>query len=266
MTSKTPTRSMEDIDDKALSYGEIKALATGNPLILEKTQLDSDVAKLKLIRQSYQSQIYDLEDKIAKFYPQQIKVLQEKLQAYETDVECLKNKTVLNKDGFSKMTINGIEYTEKEQAGKAILEVCKNKTNPELEEIGTYRGFKLGLSFNSVEKEFVMTIKNEYSYNISLSTDIYGNITRINNALEKIEDKIPNVKLEIEDMKKQLESAKVEVQKPFSRENELKEKMEKLEEINIALKVDEKGEQILDTSDNEEPIKDPTEKDRDYEK
>lgn len=251
MTSKTPDRTADDIDEKALSYGEIKALATGNKHILEKTQLDSEVAKLKIVRQSYQSQIYDLEDKITRSYPNKIKEIQEKIQALEDDVKQLEENTILNEDGFSKMKIKGVEYTDKEQAGKAILEACKTKMNPDLEEIGEYRGFKLELGFNSLEKQFTMTMKNKYSYSIFLGSDIYGNITRINNALDGIKDKIPDQKLRLEDIEKQLETAKIEVQKPFPKELELKEKMKKLEELNILLKIDEKEKQVLDTGSEE---------------
>lgn len=265
MTSKTPVRTADDIDEKALSYGEIKALATGNKHILEKTQLDSEVAKLKIVRQSYQSQIYDLEDKITKSYPTQIKELQEKIQALENDVKQLEDNTIPNEDGFSKMKIKDIEYTDKEQAGKSILEVCKTKTSPELEIIGEYRGFKLELGFNSVEKQFTMTMKNKYSYSIFLGNDVYGNITRINNALDNIKDRIPDEKLRVENIEKQLENAKVEVQKPFSQEELLKEKMKKLEELNILLKLDEKEKQVLDTS-NDEEIKEVKERDRDKER
>ena len=251
MTSKTPDRTADDIDEKALSYGEIKALATGNKYILEKTELDSEVAKLKIVRQSYQSQIYDLQDKVARTYPNMIKELQEKVQALEDDMKQLENNTIPNVDGFSKMIIKGIEYTEKEQAGKAILEACKTKTNPDLEDIGEYRGFRLELGFNSVEREFTMTIKNKYSYNIMLGSDVYGNITRINNALEAIKDKIPDERLRIEDIEKQLENAKIEMQKPFPQEELLDEKMKRLEELNILLKLDEKEKQVLDTSNEE---------------
>ena len=252
MTSKTPVRSADDIDEKALSYGEIKALATGNKYILEKTELDSEVAKLKIIKQSYLSQIYDLEDKISKVYPAQIKAIEEKVNACESDIEQLKNNTIPNQNGFSKMIIKGIEYWEKEDAGKAILEVCKTKTNSELETIGEYRGFKLELGFNTVEKKFTMTMKNKYSYSIFLGDDVYGNITRINNALENIGDGILEEKLEIENLKRQLENAKIEVQKPFPQEQELKEKTKRLEELNILLKLDEKDEQALNMEVEEE--------------
>ena len=260
MTSKTPDRTADDIDETALSYGEIKALATGNKYILEKTQLDSEVAKLKIVRQSYQSQIYDLEDKIARSYPNQIKEIQGKVEALEADAKQLEDNTIPNQDGFSKMQLNGIEYANKEQAGKAILEICKSKTNPDNEEIGKYRGFRLELGFNSVEKQFTLTMKNKYSYSIFLGSDTFGNITRINNALEAIKDKIPDEKLRIENIEKQLETAKMEVKKPFPQEEQLKEKMTKLEELNILLKLNEKEKQVLDTTNDELDIEDNKEK------
>ena len=163
------------------------------------------------------------------------------------------------------MTLKGIEYTDKEQAGKAILEVCKAKSNPDIEDIGEYRGFRLELGFNSVEKKFTMTMRNKYSYSIFLGSDTFGNITRINNALEAIKDKIPDAKLRIEDIEKQLETAKIEVQKPFPKEEELKEKMKKLEELNILLKLDEKEKQVLDTS-NDEIEENEKDKNKDHER
>ena len=163
------------------------------------------------------------------------------------------------------MILKGIEYTDKEQAGKAILEVCKSKSNPDVEDIGEYRGFRLELGFNSVEKQFTMTMKNKYSYSIFLGSDTFGNITRINNALEAIKDKIPDEKLRIEDIEKQLEIAKIEVQKPFPQEELLNEKMKKLEEINILLKLDEKEKQVLDTS-NDEIEDNEKDKNKDYER
>ena len=252
MTSKTPDRTADDIDEKALSYGEIKALATGNLFILEKTQLDSEVAKLKIVRQSYQSQIYDLQDKVTMTYPNKIKELEERIHALEDDLKQLEENTKPNVDGFSKMNIKGIDYTEKEDAGKAILEVCKTKINPDLEYIGEYRGFKLELGFDSMEKQFTIMMKNKYSYKVVLGTDVYGNITRLNNALDAIKDKISNEKINIEDVEKQLANAKIEMEKPFPQEDLLKEKMQRLNELNILLKLNEKETQVLDTSNNEE--------------
>ena len=252
MTSKIVDRSHDDIDEKALSYGEIKAIATGNQDIVKKTKLDAEVAKLKILKQSYLSQKYDLEDKINKTYPQNIKELEERINAYESDVKCLEENTKPNEDGFSKMLIKGIDYTDKETAGKAIIDVCSKKTNSDLEYIGEYRGFNMLLGFNSLEKTFTLTMKNKASHSIELGTDVYGNIQRIDNCLNRIKDYIPNQKEKLEDVNKQLEIAKIEVQKPFIREEELKEKQKQLDELNASLKINEKDKQVLDTSNDEE--------------
>lgn len=246
MTSKTPMRVAEDIDEKALSYGEIKALATGNPHILEKTQLDTEVAKLKLLKQSHLSQIYDIEDRIAKYYPKEINRLKEKINAMEADVKQLEEKTIRNEEGFSVMQINGVNYNSKEDAGKAILEMCKNKNSAEEELIGSYRGFNLELGFNSYEKTFSLTIRNKYSYSIFLGSDIYGNIQRIDNALERINEDIPLVRDKLENELKQLENAKIEAQKEFPQEQELKEKLKRLDEVNVLLKLNEKDNELFD--------------------
>jgi len=252
MTSKIVDRSHDDIDEKALSYGEIKAIATGNQDIVKKTKLDAEVAKLKILKQSYLSQKYDLEDKINKTYPQNIKELEERINAYESDVKCLEENTKPNEDGFSKMLIKGIDYTDKETAGKKIIELCSKKTNSDLEYIGEYRGFNMLLGFNSLEKTFTLTMKNKASHSIELGTDVYGNIQRIDNCLNRIKDYIPNQKEKLEDVNKQLEMAKIEVQKPFIREQELKDKMKELDELNASLKINEKDKQVLDTSNDEE--------------
>ena len=150
------------------------------------------------------------------------------------------------------MIIKGKEYMEKEQAGKAILELCRSKKNPELEEVGEYRGFKLELEFDSYKGEFALTMKNKYSYKIMLGDDIYGNITRINNAFDGIENRILRAKSELEDTEKQLENAKIEVQKPFAQEEILKEKEKRLKELNVLLKIGEKDKQVLDSTPDEE--------------
>ena len=264
MTSKTPVRSMEDVDEKALSYGEIKALATGNKDILRKTELDAEVSKLKLLKQNHLSQIYDLESRISTVYPQKIKELEEVMQAYEFDKKYLEEHTITNEDGFSKMIIKGIEYTDKEQAGKALLKVCSTKQSKELEEIGEYRGFKLELGFDSLMREFTLNIKNKTNREINLGSDVYGNIRRIDNSLSDFDSYINDNKEEIEDLKKQLETAKIEVKKPFIKEDELKEKMKELDKLNISLNINEKDKQVLDTSNEEE---NPTnEKDKNYER
>ena len=261
MTSKTPVRTMEDVDEKALSYGEIKALATGNKDILRKTELDAEVSKLKLLKQSHLSQIYDLENKITKVYPQKIKELEESVKAHEYDKQHLEENTIPNEDGFSKMIIKGIEYTDKEQAGKALLKVCSEKQRKELENIGEYRGFKLELGFDSLSRDFTLNIRNKTNREIHLGSDVYGNIRRIDNSLSDFDSYINDDKQEIEDIKKQLEVAKEEVQKPFLKEDELKEKMQELDKLNISLNINEKEKQVLDTS-NEEKEQEKSDKDR----
>lgn len=255
MTSKTPVRVADDIDEQALSYGEIKALATGNPHILEKTQLDSEVAKLKLLKQSHLSQIYDIEDRIAKYFPKEINRLEEKIKAMECDSKILEENTPSDKEEFSTMSINDVEYSDKESAGKAILEMCKEKKNADNELIGIYKGFKLELGFNSYEKKFTLTMKNKYSYEIFLGGDIYGNIQRIDNCLSKIKENIPEIKERLENEKLQLENAKKEAQKEFPQEQELKDKMQRLEEVNILLKLNEKEHEIFDGEIDDEDRK-----------
>ena len=261
MTSKTPVRTMEDVDEKALSYGEIKALATGNKDILRKTELDAEVSKLKILKQSHLSQIYDLENKITKVYPQKIKELEERIENFEYDKSHLEKNTIPNEDGFSKMIIKGIEYTDKGQAGKALIKVCSEKQNKELEKIGEYRGFKLELGFDSLSQDFTLNIRNKTNRGIHLGSDVYGNIRRIDNSLSDFDSYINDNKQEIEDIKKQLEIAKDEVQKPFFKEDELKEKMQELDKINISLNINEKEKQVLDTS-NEEEEQEKSDKDR----
>ena len=245
MTSKTPMRTMEDIDEKALSYGEIKALATGNPKILEKTTLDSEVAKLNILKQSFMSQKYELQDKITKAYPQQIAKLDEKIEAMEYDIVSLQNQLNNNSDNFSPMILNGITYTEKENAGKKLLECCQSVKSFEETPIGEYKGFKMSLYFDSFNKLFTLKLKNKYSYSVDLGTDIYGNITRINNRLEQIEKDLPNEKNLLDNIKHQLETAKVEVQKEFPQEQELQEKQKRLDELNIELRINEEDKELL---------------------
>ena len=265
MTSKTPVRTMEDIDEKALSYGEIKALATGNPDILRKTELDAEVSKLKIIKQSYLSEKYDLEEKITKTYPKKIRDLENVIQAYEIDKNVLAENTKPNKDGFTKMVIKGVEYTEKEDAGKAILKACSEKQSKEKEYLGEYKGFSLELFYNFLESDFVLEIKNKTIREVHLGSDVYGNIKRIDNSLSDFDSFINDSKSEIEEIKTQIEVAKVEIEKPFSREEELREKMKELDKLNISLNIKEKDNQVLDTSnDNEEISK--SDKDKNYDR
>lgn len=264
MTSRTPVRSAEDVDEKALSYAEIKALAAGNPLILEKTQLDTDVAKLKLLKQSYLSEIYRLEDMIVKYYPNRIKELEDKVLGIEKDLNLVKNNTnIENEEKFSPMTLKGKQYNKKEMAGKAILEICKTKENSELEEIGEYRGMKLELQINVAKQEFELFLKGNSEYKISLGNYIYGNITRIDNALSNIGKELEENKDELKNTKKQFENAKIDVKIPFDKENELKEKSTRLDRVNALLKLDEKESIIME---DDEKSEDDNLKSQDYDK
>ena len=253
MTSKTPSRTMEDIDDKALTYGEIKALATGNPKILEKTTLDTEVSKLKLLKQEFMNQKYSLQDKIMKYFPEEIIRLNNKIEAMKEDTIKLKEYTKPNKDGFSPMIINQILYTDKQDAGKKLLDCIQELKSMETKEIGEYRGFKMEISFDSFTKNIKLKLKNKFSYSIDLGTDSNGNITRINNCLENIAKDIPLETEILDNIHLQLENAKIEEQKEFPKEQELKEKLKKLDEINAELKInDNEHEMIGDEQEEKE--------------
>ena len=245
MTSKTPARTMEDIDDKALTYGEIKALATGNPLILEKTTLDTEVSKLKLLKQEFMNQRYSLQDKVIKYFPEEIARLNNKIAAMEEDTVKLEEYTKPNKDGFSPMKIEGIIYSEKQDAGKKLLECVQNLKSMEEKDIGEYRGFNMTVSFDSFSKNIKLKLKNKFSYSIDLGTDINGNITRINNCLENIAKDIPTEREKLDNIMFQLENAKQEIQKEFPKEQELKEKLQKLDKINAELKINDNDHEML---------------------
>lgn len=257
MTSKTPARTMEDIDDKALTYGEIKALATGNPKILEKTSLDTDVAKLKLLKQEFMNQKYSLQDKIIKYFPEEIARLNNKIGAMEEDTIKLQEYTKPNADGFSPMKINGMIYTEKQEAGKKLLECIQNLKSMEVKVVGEYRGFNMEISFDSFSKNIKLKLKNKFSYSIDLGTDINGNITRINNCLDNIAKDIPHERDLLDNTYFQLENAKQESQKEFPKEQELQEKLRKLEEINAELKINENEHEMLGDEKEEKQDKSP---------
>ena len=257
MTSKTPARTMEDIDDKALTYGEIKALATGNPKILEKTSLDTDVAKLRLLKQEFMNQKYSLQDKIIKYFPEEIARLNNKIGAMEEDIIKLQEYTRPNADGFSPMKINGITYTEKQEAGKKLLESIQDLKSMETREIGEYRGFTMEMSFDSITRNIRLKLKNKFSYSIDLGTDVNGNITRINNCLENIAKDIPHERDLLDNTYFQLENAKQESQKEFPKEQELQEKLRKLEEINAELKINENEHEMLGDEKEEKQDKSP---------
>lgn len=263
MTSKTPVRFAEDIDETALSYAEIKALAAGNPDIIEKTELDTQVAKLKLLKQTHLSEIYALEDKVIKFYPSEIKRLESRIKDMNEDLELFKaNETSDN--SFVKMIIKDETFTERKNAGEKIIEICKSMTNPEPIEIGEYKGFKMLLSFDTMDRKFYMGLRNNLSYKVELGSDPSGNITRIDNVLNGIENKISNAESNLEDTKKNYENAKIEIQRPFSKEEELKAKSKRLDELNIKLNLNNKDKEIID--DGNDISTDSQECKRDYER
>ena len=263
MTSKTPVRFAEDIDETALSYAEIKALAAGNPLIIEKTELDTQVAKLKLLKQTHLSERYALEDKVIKYYPNEIKRLEKRIVDITEDIEHLKNNTQ-NVDGFQGMKIKDKFYTEKADAGQLIIDACKAMTNGDPVEIGEYKGFKMILTFDSFDRLFHLGIKNNITYDVELGSDIHGNITRIDNVLNGIDKKLDYNKTQLEDTKKQYENAKQEINKPFPQEEELKTKSKRLDELNIVLNLNQKDKEII--ADGNDDISDSHSQRKDYER
>lgn len=246
MTSKSPVRSCEDIDETALSYAEIKALCTGNPHIKEKMDLDIDVQRLRLLKANHLSQRYALEDQIIKTLPQQIAKYKQSIEGYLSDMDRLKENTHPNEDGFSPMEVEGTVYTDKKAAGSAILAACKAMTSPTPVPLGQYRGFAMDLSFESMFQQFKITVKGALCYTITLGTDVFGNILRLDNLLESMEERINTCREQLENTRMQLENAKLEVDKPFPQEDELKRKSARLDELNILLNMDKRESEIVD--------------------
>ncbi|MCD7949313.1 MAG: SNF2-related protein [Erysipelotrichaceae bacterium] len=244
MTSKTPVRQAEDIDEASLNYAEIKALASGNPKIKEKMDLDIQVNKLKMSKANYLSNKYELEDKIVKYYPQKISMIKQRIHAMKTD-----ESAVVSQNEFREMTINDITYTEKKQAGQAILLACSQYKGQEERFIGEYRGFKMMLSYDSFHGYHILNLKNELGYKIDLGTDAFGNITRIDNALEGIHSKLLIEENVLSDTVKQFENAKDEVQKPFAKEDKLNELSKRLSKLNKELDIGKDDEEALDFND-----------------
>ena len=241
MTSKSPVRACEDVDDTALSYAEIKALATGNEYIKEKMDLDVQVSKLKLLKANHTSQIYRLESDIAKRYPVQIAALKEKIAGMRVDADVVKGIDLQDNDHFA-MTVGGKLYTDKKEAGVALLSVASGlKSVKSAGQIGEYHGFALSSEYNFLSNTYTMTIKGKCSYKIEFGKDTLGNIQRIHNALSAIGKKLADTEQNLETVQQQLKTAQEEVQKPFSKEAELSEKMERLAELNAMLNMDEKG-------------------------
>ena len=242
MTSKSPVRSCEDVDEAALTYAEVKALATGNPYIKEKMDLDIQVSRLKLMKANHTSQIYRLEDNIAKNYPKQIEVLQERIRGFQTDMETVRKNLPADKDNFS-MKVGNRVFTDKKEAGTAILAMCQEMDSlQQMVEIGEYAGMRMKVTFDSFNRKFVMSLKGELSHNFELGSDAFGNITRLHNVLDGMAGELSEAETKLNNVTHQLETAKLEVQKPFPAEEELKEKMERLAELDALLNMDEKGE------------------------
>ena len=263
MTSKSPVRSCEDIDETALSYAEIKMLATGNPHIKEKMDLDIQVQKLRLLKSSFLSEKYALEDKIIKFYPQEIARRSDVIAGLKSDMERVAEHPKPSDETFVGMTVKGAFYSEKADAGNAILAACKAMTNPDPIPLGEYRGFTMELYFEA--REYKVRLKGELGYPITLGTDIFGNITRLDNALEGLPKRLEMNEMELDNIKKQFETAKVDVERPFPQEEELQTKTARLNELNALLNVDKRENEIVggEPDEGEEP---PEKKPRDLER
>ena len=245
MTSKSPVRSAEDIDETALSYAEIKMLATGNPYIKEKMDLDIQVQKLKMLKSNFLSEKYGLEDKVIKFYPQQIAYLKSRVDGLTKDVKTAKLHPKPIDEQPLGMTVSGVSYSEKAEAGQAIINACKSMNSPDAIPLGEYRGFQMELYFDTVQRNYVVKLKGETSRDVPLGDDSHGNIVRIDNGIERFEETLADTKNSLENTEKQFETAKQEIEKPFAKEEELKAKTARLDELNILLNMDKKENEIV---------------------
>lgn len=245
MTSKSPVRSAEDIDETALSYAEIKMLATGNPYIKEKMDLDIQVQKLKMLKSNFLSEKYGLEDKVIKFYPQQIAYLKSRVEGLTKDVETAKLHPKPIDEQPLGMMVSGVSYSEKAEAGQAIINACKSMNSPDAIPLGEYRGFQMELYFDTVQRNYVVKLKGETSRDVPLGDDAHGNIVRIDNGIERFEEALADTKNSLENMEKQFETAKQEIEKPFAKEDELRAKTARLDELNILLNMDKKENEIV---------------------
>ena len=245
MTSKSPVRSAEDIDETALSYAEIKMLATGNPYIKEKMDLDIQVQKLKMLKSNFLSEKYGLEDKVIKFYPQQIAYLKSRVEGLTKDVETAKLHPKPIDEQPLGMTVSGVSYSEKAEAGQAIINTCKSMNSLDAIPLGEYRGFQMELYFDTVQRNYVVKLKGETSRDVPLGDDSHGNIVRIDNGIERFEEALADTKNSLENTEKQFETAKQEIEKPFAKEEELRAKTTRLDELNILLNMDKKENEIV---------------------
>ena len=250
MTSKAPVRVADDVDETALSYSEIKALATGNPLIIEKCNLDMEVARLNMLKASHLNQVYALEELVYRKYPEEITRLTERIAGYEQDV-ALAAAHPKAQEGFCGMEVDGRHYTEKEGAGKAIIDVCTRMTGSDAVLLGQYRGFSMVLAYDGRSNEYRITLKGTLSHTVTLGADVFGNITRLDNALENLAGSLQAEQNSLEETKAQLENARTELATPFAREEELAEKTARLKELNILLNMDEKDKTLMDDTPDE---------------
>lgn len=262
MTSKSPVRSCEDVDEAALSYAEVKALATGNPYIKEKMDLDIQVSRLKLMKANHTSQKYRLEDNITQHYPQQIAHLKESIEGFSKDIQRYKRNKPLEKEDFS-ITVCGKEYSDKKEAGTALIAICKESKDIDASvDVGEYLGFSLKVKFDAFYRKFVLNVKGDMSHPIEIGVDPFGNLTRINNALEAMPAELEEAQTKLSNVEHQLETAKIEVNKPFLQEAELSEKLERLAELDALLNMGEKEDSIIEntTEDIIEPVITPANK------
>ena len=249
MTSKSPVRSCEDIDETALSYAEVKALATGNPYIKEKMDLEIDVSKLKLVKANYQSQKYAMEDRLLKYFPREVKLTEERIAGFKADMSLYeRHKT----EDFPGMVLNGVNYAEKKDAGAALIETCRAQTSPELKEIGLFRGFALLLSYDTFSKVFKLTLKGTLSHTIDLGSDIHGNIQRMENAFDMFPTRLNACEQALANIQTQIENAKAEAEKPFAQEDELRTKSARLAELDAMLNMDKRENNTLDAAPEQE--------------
>jgi len=249
MTSKSPVRSCEDIDETALSYAEVKALATGNPYIKKKMDLEIGVSRLKLVKANYQSQKYAMEDRLLKYFPREVKLTEERIAGFKADMSLYeRHKT----EDFPGMVLNGVNYAEKKDAGAALIETCKAQTSPELKEVGSFRGFTLMLSYDTFGKTFKLTLKGALSHTIDLGSDIHGNIQRMENAFDMFPTRLNACEQALANLQTQIENAKAEVEKPFAQEDELRTKMARLAELDAMLNMDKRENDTLDAAPEQE--------------
>lgn len=247
MTSKSPVRSAEDVDEVALSFAEVKMLATGDARFKEKMDLDIQVSKLRVLKQSYLSEHYDLEDRVLKYYPQTIKEYEERIAGYENDAALAEQHKPQGEDKFCPMTLKGVTYTEKADAGEMLLAICKDYPMSAATEIGSYRGFRIEIYYDTVNAHYCMNLCGKAKHKVDLGSDALGNLTRIENELSKLPARLEATKTKKAETIAQLEIAKEEIKKPFAFEDELKEKTERLNALNIELNLNEKDTSVMDT-------------------